>query len=93
MIHYFEIAQLMIGKTSRDKERIAKYGATAEELIRLENERYHRKIYGNNMKLGGFRLGQSIILVSKNATTYFIGLVSTNSQINPNVEDLIIYHY
>ena len=39
LIHYFEIAQLMIGKTSSDKERIAKNGQPAEELIRLETER------------------------------------------------------
>ena len=83
----------MTGKLAADRERIQKNGQSAEELIRLETDRCQRKVYGNNLKVGGLRLGQSVIFVSRNGAQYFIGLISTNSQINANLEEMIIYHY
>lgn len=49
--------------------------------------------YSNNLKLGGLRLGQSILFVSKNKNFYRISLISSNKQLNAQVEDMVIYYY
>jgi hypothetical protein len=34
-----------------------------------------------------------MLIVTKKEDEYYFGLISTNKSINPNVEDLIVFHY
>lgn len=55
------------------------------ELGNDDDKIYRLNEYGLNLKIGGFRLGKSIIFVTKDEDDISIGFISVDKRFNPNI--------